>query len=82
MSRSIPSLQTALPDGYLSVSTRSLVPHALEGIASGSEFIEKLPEFDPEFDDLRDTARADGAVLRFVGVIDVAKGVVKADLER
>ena len=82
LARSIPSLQSALPEGYLSVSTRSLVPEALASVASGSDFVDRLPEFDAEFEKLRDDARAEGSVLRFVGVIDVEKGLVKADLEK
>lgn len=82
LARSIPSLQSSLPEGYVSVSTRSLVPDALSSVSSGSEFVDRLPEFDTEFEKLRDSARAEGSVLRFVGVIDVENGVVKADLEK
>lgn len=82
LARSIPSLQNALPEGFASVQTRSLVPSALEGIADGTAFVDRLPEFDAEFDKLRNEAAAEGAVLRFVGVIDVEKGLVKADLEK
>ncbi|THG94317.1 hypothetical protein EW026_g7135 [Hermanssonia centrifuga] len=82
LARSIPSLQNSLPAGYASVSTRSLVPSALEAISDGTEFVERLPEFDEQFDKMREEARAEGSVLRFVGVVDVENGVVKADLER
>jgi len=82
LSRYVPSLRDKLPDGYKSVSTKSLVPAALDGIASGDEFIKKLPEYDQEFDKLRSDAFKENKVLRFVGVIDVASGVIKADLER
>jgi homoserine dehydrogenase len=75
-------LRDKLPDGYKSVSTKSLVPAALDGIESGDEFIEKLSEHDHEFDKLRSDAFGKSEVLRFVGVIDVASGVIKADLER
>jgi len=75
-------LRNKLPDGYKSVSTKSLVPAALDGIGSGDEFIKKLPEYDQEFDKLRSDAFKENKVLRFVGVIDVASGVIKADLER
>ena len=78
--RSIPSLQNALPEGYKSVQNRSLVPSALESIKSGSEFVDRLGEYDAEFDKLRSEARDVGCVLRFVGVIDVENGVIKADL--
>ena len=82
LSRYIPSLRDKLPDGYKSVSTKSLVPAALDGVKSGDEFIEKLPEYDREFDKLRLDAFKENKVLRFVGVIDVGSGVIKADLER
>ena len=71
LSRLVPELTAALPDGYLSVATRSLVPAALEGLKSGDEFMKRLPEFDAEFNELRSTADAEGKVLRYVGVIDV-----------
>lgn len=82
LSRYVPSLRNKLPDGYKSVSTKSLVPAALDGLDSGDEFIAKLPEHDRDFDKLRSDAFKEGKVLRFVGVIDVASGVIKADLER
>lgn len=75
-------MQSALPDGYASVQTRSLVPQALESVSSGAEFVDRLPEFDAEFEKLREEARAEGSVLRFVGVVDVENGIVKADLEK
>jgi len=81
LSRCIPSLREKLPEGYKSVSTKSLVPVALNGVASGDEFIEKLSEHDQEFDKLRSDAFKEGKVLRFVGVIDVSSGTIKADLE-
>jgi homoserine dehydrogenase len=82
LSRYIPSLRDKLPEGYKSVSTKSLVPAALNGLESGDEFIKRLPEYDREFDKLRSDAFRENQVLRFVGVIDVASGVIKADLER
>ncbi|TFY80082.1 hypothetical protein EWM64_g3933 [Hericium alpestre] len=39
LSRLIPSLRSALPDGYKSVTTTSLVPEALKAVATGDEFI-------------------------------------------
>ena len=82
LSRCIPSLRDKLPDGYKSVSTKSLVPAALNGVMSGDEFIKKLSEHDQEFDKLRSDAFKERKVLRFVGIIDVASGTIKADLER
>ena len=82
LSRIVPSLRAALPEGYKSVQTTSLVPAALESAATGDEFVARLPEFDAQFAAMRAEAASEGKVLRFVGVIDVASGVIKADLER
>ena len=54
----------------------------MDGLQSGDEFIKKLSDYDQEFDKLRSDAFKESKVLRFVGVIDVASGVIKADLER
>ena len=54
----------------------------MDGVKSGDEFIKKLSEYDHEFDKLRSDALKQNQVLRFVGVIDVASGVIRADLER
>lgn len=82
LSRYIPALRTALPDGYKSVATTSLVPAELAGVASGDAFIEQLPAFDAHYDTMRAEAAKEGKVLRFVGVIDVQSGTIKADLEK
>lgn len=42
----------------------------------------RLPEFDQDFETLNSEARKSGKALRYVGVIDVEKGEVKASLER
>ncbi|RDB27971.1 Homoserine dehydrogenase [Hypsizygus marmoreus] len=75
---------TALPilQSFASVETASLIPPALEDIPTGDEFISRLPEFDAHFARLRADASAEGKVLRFVGVVDVLGGVVKAGLEK
>ncbi|KAH9478570.1 putative homoserine dehydrogenase [Psilocybe cubensis] len=74
---SLPSLQS-----FASVQTASLIPPALEGIPTGDEFIKRLPEFDDEFAKLRVEASKENKVLRFVGVVDVAGGQVRAGLEK
>ena len=71
-----------LPHGYASVDTVSLVPAELENVATGEEFLTKLPLFDAHFDKLRADASKEGMVLRYVGVIDVPRKRVKASLER
>lgn len=82
LSRLIPELQSQLPEGYKSVSITSLVPDALASITSGDEFVNRLPEFDAEFEKLREEARKEGKVLRYAGVIDVGQNIVKASLEK
>ncbi|EJD40219.1 aspartate kinase homoserine dehydrogenase [Auricularia subglabra TFB-10046 SS5] len=82
LSRLVPELVTALPEGYLSVSVSSLVPDALKDIKTGDEFVQRLPEFDEYFSGLRSEAEKEGKVLRYVGVVDVEKGVVRAALEK
>ena len=62
--------------------TESLIPKELEGIASGSDFVDRLPEFDDHFERMRSEAAKEGKVLRFVGLIDVKQGQLKAGLER
>ena len=75
---------TALPalQSFKSVQTASLIPAPLEGIPTGDEFLSRLPEFDSQFSQLRAQASAENQVLRFVGVVDVKGGVVKAGLEK
>ncbi|KAJ8456040.1 hypothetical protein ONZ45_g18822 [Pleurotus djamor] len=82
LSRLIPSLRSSLPEGYQSVQIKSLVPSALESAPTGDAFISGLPQFDAEFNQLREEASGSNSVLRYVGVIDVEKGVIKANLEK
>jgi homoserine dehydrogenase len=82
MSRQIPSLQDKLPKGYQSVDTFDLTPAPLASIKDGQEYVDKLPQFDADFDKLNEEAQKEGCVLRYVGVIDVKNGVIKASLER
>ena len=79
-----------LPDGYASVPTLSLIPPslALSSVPTGDAFLDALKAHDAHFGALRAEAAAyqGGAVLRYVGVIDVNPengGVsTKANLER
>ncbi|KAG8745241.1 hypothetical protein FRC12_014620 [Ceratobasidium sp. 428] len=82
LSRMIPELASALPQGYKSVSITSLVPDALKDVSSGDEFIARLPEFDAQQARLRDEAAKEGKVLRYAGVVDVKSGTIKAALEK
>lgn len=76
-SSSLPPLKS-----FLTVQTTSLIPAALENIPTGDEFVSRLPEFDAHFDAIRKDASKQAQVLRYVGVIDPANGVVKAGLEK
>ncbi|KAH7928579.1 hypothetical protein BV22DRAFT_1147097 [Leucogyrophana mollusca] len=82
LSRTIPSMRQMLSEGFVSVQTTSLVPAALENIKTGDEFIQRLPEFDADFADMRERAAEEGNVLRFVGVVDVKNGLIKAELAK
>lgn len=82
LSRIVPELTDVLPDGYASVDVQSLVPSGLEGCKTGDEFLERLVAHDAHYNKLREEAAQEGMVLRYVGVIDVEKRVVKASLEK
>ncbi|KAF2153821.1 hypothetical protein K461DRAFT_223439 [Myriangium duriaei CBS 260.36] len=64
-----------------SFPVQSLIPKELEGVGSGDEFLQRLPEFDERMDKLKADAAKQGKVVRFVGSIDVPKGEVKVGLE-
>lgn len=76
-SSALPKLQS-----FTSVQTTSLIPPELENIPTGDEFISRLPEFDAHFAEMRTAASSEGQVLRFVGVVDVVNGQVRAGLEK
>ncbi|KAL9933854.1 hypothetical protein V8E36_007512 [Tilletia maclaganii] len=73
--------KTTLPEGYASVDTKSLTPEPLAQVSDPAEYVNRLPDFDADFDNLRKQAFDKGEVLRYVGVIDVEKKVIKASLE-
>lgn len=81
LSRLVPQLADALPEGYQSVPTHSLTPAPLADVASGEEYVKRLPEFDGDYDALNKEAFNNGSVLRYVGVIDVKSKEIKASLE-
>lgn len=72
-------LQVESPTSF---PVQSLIPKELEGVASGDEFLERLPEFDSQMEDIKVAAEKEGKVLRFVGSIDVATSQVKVGLEK
>ena len=61
---------------------QSLIPKELESVASGDEFLEKLPAFDAQMEETKAAAEKEGKVVRFVGSIDVANKQVKVGLEK
>ncbi|KAL8392419.1 hypothetical protein RB595_002566 [Gaeumannomyces hyphopodioides] len=65
-----------------SFPVQSLIPKALESVASGDEFMQRLPEFDSEMEEIKAAAEREGKVVRFVGSIDVAAKQVKVGLEK
>lgn len=64
-----------------SFPVQSLIPKELESVASGDEFLQKLPEFDSQMEETKTAAQNQGKVVRFVGSIDVATKSVKVGLE-
>jgi homoserine dehydrogenase len=60
---------------------QSLIPAELESSKSGDEFLSRLPEFDSRMEELKESARKQGKVVRFVGSIDVGSKAVKVGLE-
>ncbi|KAK4234403.1 homoserine dehydrogenase-domain-containing protein [Achaetomium macrosporum] len=65
-----------------SFPVQSLIPKELETVASGDEFLEKLPAFDAQMEETKAEAEREGKVVRFVGSIDVATKQVKVGLEK
>lgn len=81
LSRLVPSLPE-LSKGFESVPTETLIPGQLANIATGEEFVSRLPEFDAHYEKMRKEAADAGQVLRYVGVIDAKNNTVKCGLER
>ncbi|RMY59407.1 hypothetical protein D0863_11944 [Hortaea werneckii] len=65
-----------------SFPVESLIPKELESCTSGDEFLQKLPDFDGQMEDLKTSAAKEGKVVRFVGSIDVPRQKVKVGLEK
>ncbi|KAI0899207.1 homoserine dehydrogenase-domain-containing protein [Annulohypoxylon nitens] len=65
----------------LAFPVQSLIPKELESVASGDEFLQRLPEFDSQMGETKLAAEKQGKVVRFVGSIDVAAKAVKVGLE-
>ena len=59
---------------------QSLIPKELEGVGSGEEFMEKLPGYDGEMEEIKSFPEK-GKVVRFVGSIDVERKALRVGLE-
>ncbi|GJP81058.1 hypothetical protein CLOP_g11238 [Closterium sp. NIES-67] len=64
------------------VPVQSLVPEALQHVASVDEFMQRLPEFDHEMEAKRKAAEEKGEVLRYVGVVDMDKREGRVELRQ
>lgn len=65
-----------------SFPVQSLIPKELESCSSGDEFLQKLPQYDDQMENLKADAEKEGKVIRFVGSVNVPKGEVKVGLEK
>lgn len=52
------------------LNVENIVPESLRTVATADEFMTKLPSFDDHFAKLNEEAKAEGKVLRYVGVVD------------
>jgi len=69
-------------DSPTAFPVESLIPKELANVASGEDFLRRLPEFDSQMEETKVAAEKEGKVVRFVGSIDVANGKVKVGLEK
>lgn len=72
-------LQVESPTSF---PVHSLIPKELESVATGEEFMQRLPEFDGQMEETKISAEKEGKVLRFVGSIDMKTKTVKVGLEK
>lgn len=79
LSRLIPS-SPLLEKGFASIPTQSLVPDVLADASTKEEYLSRLAEGDEYFAGLREEARKEGKVVRYVGVIDLKENKVEAKL--
>jgi homoserine dehydrogenase len=52
------------------LNIENIVPESLKNIATADDFMAKLTSFDNHFAKLSEEAKAEGKVLRYVGVVD------------
>ena len=69
-------------DSPTSFPIQSLIPKPLETVASGKEYLEKLPAYDHEMETLKKEAVAENKVLRFVGKVDFSTNSVSVAIEK
>ena len=63
------------------IPIQSLIPKELESAANAEEFMQRLPDFDTQMEELKVAAERAGKLVRFVGGIDVSSKIVKVGLE-
>ncbi|KAJ5605584.1 hypothetical protein N7510_008365 [Penicillium lagena] len=71
-------LDVASPDSF---PVESLIPVELASLPSAADFMDQLPRFDVQMDSLKDKARKQGKVVRYVGSIDVPTKAIKVGLK-
>lgn len=60
----------------------SLIPKELESVATGDEFLSRLGEFDDKMENVKEGAKKEGKVVRYVGSIDFEKKQLRVGLEK
>ena len=60
---------------------QSLIPKPLEAAASAGEFLGGLAAFDGEMTKVKEAAEAQGAVVRYIGSLNVDTNEVRVGLE-
>lgn len=61
---------------------QSLIPGPLEQISSAEEFMRRLGDFDADMDAVKDEAKSEGKVVRYVGSIDVETKKLRVGVEK
>ncbi|PYH87437.1 hypothetical protein BO71DRAFT_367326 [Aspergillus ellipticus CBS 707.79] len=79
----IAGLEVQAPDSF---PIESLIPTELASLPSTSEgtatFMQRLPEFDAQMAEIKESAEKEGKVVRYVGSIDVGKKEVRVGLQK
>ncbi|MCJ1466433.1 hypothetical protein MMC07_005052 [Pseudocyphellaria aurata] len=68
--------------GTAAFPVQSLIPAPLEHVATGADFLARLPDFDNDMDRVKREAHEQRKVVRYVGSIDVASAELKVGLEK